>query len=95
LRNGICAAAASCWLALGGTSCFWSGADCGCGADKDAPLAEHDLSFAGSHTLEGACACQCGDGPLETWPLDADGSCEHPDTECTDDRGQTHDLSCG
>ncbi len=68
--------------------------DCGCGASPEDPLTQHDLSYPGDHDLTDECACRCGDGPLQPWPLDGEGTCEYPDETCTDDEGYPADLVC-
>lgn len=67
---------------------------CGCGADPEDALAEHDLSYPGDHDLTGECGCRCGDGPLQPWPLDDAGSCDYPNETCEDEDGYPADLIC-
>jgi hypothetical protein len=68
--------------------------DCGCGASPEDPLTQHDLSYPGDHDLTDECACRCGDGPLQPWSLDDEGTCEYPEKTCTDDEGYPADLIC-
>lgn len=89
-------------VALGSVACFGLAAllsgcgaqDCGCGASPEAPLAEHDLDFPGDHELVNECACRCADGPLQPWPFDDEGGCDHDGVECIDDEGYPSELVC-
>ena len=67
---------------------------CGCGADPEDPLAQHDLSYPGDHDLANECACRCADGPLRSRPLDGEGTCEYDGETCTDDEGYPAPLTC-
>lgn len=68
---------------------------CPCGARIGDPIGAHDDAFDGQHELEEGCACRCGDGPLESWPYDDVGSCEHDGASCRESDGTVIPLDCG
>ena len=68
------------------------GLRCPCGSDSSDPLSQHDLSFAGSHTLAEECECRCGgDEPIGR-PRDRD--CADYDAPCVDREGRDATLEC-
>ncbi len=62
------------------SGCVTGESGCPCGADTNAPFAEHDLSFSGSHTVDNACICQCGDADPQAFPKDR--ACGDYETDC-------------
>ncbi|MFK8001695.1 MAG: hypothetical protein AB8H86_19025 [Polyangiales bacterium] len=81
------------WLALllplGG--CLQQG--CPCGASPEDPFAEHDLAFAGTHFLDGECACRCGAGG-DRFAMPKDTACEDIQAACVDGEGREARLEC-
>jgi hypothetical protein len=74
--------------------CAFGDAGCPCGADGDAPLDEHDLSFEGRHVLANGCVCQCGaDLPFQG-ERDARGLCTDEGRACTDGNGTAQVRAC-
>ncbi len=78
-------------FALAAGACL-SDAGCPCGADSSEPYAEHDQSFAGEHTLDNECLCQCGADAPEALPKD--NACHAYEEVCFDQAGARHTLTC-
>lgn len=68
------------------------GLRCPCGSDSSDPLSQHDLTFAGSHTLLEECECRCGDAAPVARPRDRD--CVDYEAPCVDDEGRERTLVC-
>lgn len=65
---------------------------CGCGSSTDAPLSEHNLAYAGEHTVDTRCVCRCGDGPPFEYP--ADRPCDDYETACAGSARSVTHLRC-
>ena len=73
-------------------ACLTDAGGCLCGADSSDTLAEHDLSFEGSHSLDDECACYCGnDAPFD---LPKDRECSEYDGTCRTAQGEDSILVC-
>ena len=79
-------------IAALGTFACGSGNPCGCGASTGAPLSQHDLSFAGDHTVDTQCVCRCGDGTQVAFP--ADQPCAVYETRCEGPLGERGNYRC-
>ena len=69
-----------------------SGPSCGCGAPTDAPLSQHNLAYAGDHTVVARCVCRCGSAAPTAFP--ADRPCEDYETVCQETSGNRVYLRC-
>ncbi len=80
------------WLLVGAAGCGLLEGGCGCGADPSDPLAEHDLSFAGTHVVDDQCVCRCGDDEPEAQPKIQ--ACKDYEDVCEDRDGRERRSIC-
>lgn len=73
------------------TGCLQQG--CPCGSSPSDPFSEHDRAFAGTHFLDGECACRCGVAG-ERFALPRDTACEDIDAPCVDAEDRERRLVC-
>ena len=69
-----------------------AGEGCACGSNSEDPIAEHDLSFDGTHTVDDECLCSCGNDAPYGLPLIQE--CSEYEQACSDSRGNPDFLVC-